>query len=133
MDSIVYFYASGGPFMHGVLGGCMCAGLGALAGGIAYGWKRWAGMLIFVLLSSVPFCSGLAGMIQGMVLTHRAVAYASPESAQELIDQGNAVSMYPVYLAGGELCICLGTFIVLAMISGWYFRRRRFQQLMAEE
>lgn len=133
MNSITYFFLQGGPFMYGVLGGCSCAFLGALAGGIAYGWKRWAGMLLFVLLSSVPLCSGVGGMVMGMVNTHKAVAYASPEMADELLAQGNAISMYPVYLAAGELCVCLGTFVVLATISGAYFRRRRFNQLMAEE
>ena len=132
MNPVSEFFLQGGPLMYAVAGGCSCSGLGALAGGIAFGWKRWVGMLVFVLLSSVPLIAGVAGTVMGMLQTRAAVAYASPEMAEELMARGNAISMYPSYLAAGELCFCLGLFVVLAMISGAYFRRRRFNKLMEE-
>jgi len=133
MESVTHYFMMGGPFMYAVLGGCSCAAIGALAGGIAYGWKRWAGMLIFVLLSFVPVCSGLAGTIMGIVNTHKAAEWASPDMKQELLDTGTEISMYTTYLALGEFCVCLGGFIVLAMISSSYFRRRQLQKLMEED
>lgn len=35
MGDLAYYFAMGGPFMYAVLGGCSCAAIGALAGGIA--------------------------------------------------------------------------------------------------
>ena len=132
MNPITEFFLQGGPLMYAVAGGCSCSALGAVAGGIAFGWKRWVGMLVFVLLSSVPFFTGVAGTVMGLMQTRAAVAGASSELVDELLAQGNALSMYPTYLAAGEICFCLGVFVVLAMISGAFFRRRRFNRLMEE-
>lgn len=90
-------------------------------------------MLVFVLLSFVPVCTGLAGTIAGIVQTHKAAEYASPEMVQEMLDRGTEISMYTTYLALAEFCVCFGGFIVLAMISSSFFRRRQLKKLLEED
>jgi len=133
MESITYYVAMGGPFMYAVLGTLCCALVGAVGGGIAYGWKRWAGILIFLVFGGLPVCSGAIGTTLGMIQTKQAASSASPEMVGELVEHGTELSMYPSYLALGEFCVCFGIFVVLALISAAVFRRRRYKKLMEED